>query len=78
MNCDNGRIGLEDELLAEGADPDKLVPIRMAQATARQRGMGRVSPHDNRSELGKLRVETNKMTRNQRKAQRRKLKKLYG
>ncbi len=53
MDCSNGNIGLMDELIESGSKKEDLIPIRMADATSKQRKRGRVSLHDRRSPLGK-------------------------
>lgn len=75
MNCRTGEIGSYTELVKSGSSEDELLAIQRSQMTARQAARSAVSLHDNRSTLGKLRVDYNNMTSNQRKQFRKKLNK---
>lgn len=72
MDVSTGQIGTKEELLDEGSKLDDLVAIRDGEMTAKQHATRLVSKQDNRSTLGKVRVEWNRMTPNQRKRARKK------
>jgi hypothetical protein len=54
MNIDTGEL----RYLEEGEKPkDNEIPVLMEDATDLQKRLMRVSPHDNRSTLGKARIK---------------------
>jgi hypothetical protein len=77
MDVSNGRIGMMDELLAEGSKPENLIEIQKHLATQQQMADKFVALNDAKSELGKLRQSHDPLTKNQAKRLRRKLRKRY-
>ena len=77
MNCDTWEILKYKEEFDNIPDNARkaLVQIRSEEITEKQMRENRVSLHDNRSALGKLRVSYNAMSANQRKALRKKRRK---
>lgn len=64
MDISTGKLGRYNELVEAGSSPEELIAIKEEAMTAKQRATMQVSKHDNRSQLGKLRVAEFK-TRNQ-------------